>query len=179
MSLSLSKITFVLLVSLLSIKFDVGFVLVYAPGVTMTQETYRFAYEEANAELREILGQFDLLQARKAQIEQVVEALKALLVEGPMAEIIAAPAAEAAPYLVQQAVEASAEAKPDVAQEMFPEPTLQPDPAFNADNAEPAYAGEQSSDPFQRRIDNALRHGLGSRESRILPRALNGLLSRA
>jgi hypothetical protein len=145
----------------------------------MTQETYRFAYEEANAELREILGQFDLLQARKAQIEQVVEALKALLVEGPMAEIIAAPAAEAAPYLVQQAVEASAEAKPDVAQEMFPEPTLQPDPAFNADNAEPAYAGEQSSDPFQRRIDNALRHGLGSRESRILPRALNGLLSRA
>jgi hypothetical protein len=45
--------------------------------------------------------------------------------------------------------------------------------------AEPAYAVEQSSDPFQRRIDNALRHGLGSRESRILPRALSGLLSRA
>jgi hypothetical protein len=44
---------------------------------------------------------------------------------------------------------------------------------------EPAYAGEQSADPFQRRIDNALRHGLGSRDSRVLPRAVNGLLSRA
>ena len=44
---------------------------------------------------------------------------------------------------------------------------------------EPAYAGDQSSDPFQRRIDNALRHGLGSRDARILPRAVNGLLSRA
>jgi hypothetical protein len=74
----------------------------------MTQETYRFAYEEANAELREILGQFDLLQARKAQIEQVVEALKALLLEGPMAEATAALASEAAPYLVHQAVEAGA-----------------------------------------------------------------------
>jgi hypothetical protein len=145
----------------------------------MTQETYRFAYEEANSELREILGRFDLLQARKEQIEQVVEALKALLVEGPMAETEAASGVEAAPFLVQQVAEASMEAKTEVAQESFPEPTLQPEPAFNADNAEPAYAGEQSSDPFQRRIDNALRHGLGSRESRILPRALNGLLSRA
>ena len=153
--------------------------LVYAPGVTMTQETYRFAYEEANSELREILGQFDQLQARKEQIEQVVEALKALLFEGPMAETAAASGVEAAPFLVQQAAEASMEAKTEVTQESFPEPTLQPEPAFNADNAEPAYAGEQSSDPFQRRIDNALRHGLGTRESRILPRALNGLLSRA
>ena len=64
--------------------------LVYAPGVTMKQETYRFAYEEANAELREILGQFDLLQARKAQIEQVVEALKALLMEGVSSSTAAA-----------------------------------------------------------------------------------------
>lgn len=157
--------------------------LVYAPGVTMKQETYRFAYEEANAELREILGQFDLLQARKAQIEQVVEALKALLMEGPSAELAAAPAQESAPQLLQQAVETPVEAKQELAQGSFPEPSLQPEPVleptFNADNAEPAYAGEQSSDPFQRRIDNALRHGLGSRESRILPRALNGLLSRA
>lgn len=147
----------------------------------MKQETYRFAYEEANAELREILGQFDLLQARKSQIEQVVEALKALLVEGPLAEIAAAPATESAPQLLQQAIEAPVEAKQELAQESFPEPSPEPvlEPTFNADNAEPAYAGEQSSDPFQRRIDNALRHGLGSRESRILPRALNGLLSRA
>jgi hypothetical protein len=138
----------------------------------MTQDTYRFAYEEANAELREILGQFDQLQARKEQIEQVVDALKALLVEGSLAETIAAPADEAVPFLMETAQEA----KPEIAQESFSEPVIHLEPTLIA---EPAYAGEQSSDPFQRRIDNALRHGLGSRESRILPRALSGLLSRA
>jgi hypothetical protein len=136
----------------------------------MTQETYRFAYDEANAELREILGQFEQLQARKDQIEQVVDALKSLLMEGPLPATGATSAMESAPFLVHHALGIAVEPKPVAAQESFPEPSLQP---------EPAYAGEQSSDPFQRRIDNALRHGLGSRESRILPRALSGLLSRA
>jgi hypothetical protein len=141
----------------------------------MTQETYRFAYEEANAELREILGQFDQLQARKEQIEQVVDALKALLIEGPSVDTVAGPETEVAPFLVLQVAEADQEAKTEL-RESFSEPVihLEPTPI-----AEPAYAGEQSSDPFQRRIDNALRHGLGSRESRILPRSLSGLLSRA
>jgi hypothetical protein len=142
----------------------------------MTQETYRFAYEEANAELRQILGQFDQLQARKEQIEQVVDALKALLVEGPLVETVAEPTTESAPFLVHQVSEAAQEAMTEMALESFPEPAIHVEPILIA---EPAYAGEQSSDPFQRRIDNALRHGLGSRESRILPRALSGLLSRA
>ncbi len=141
----------------------------------MTQEAYRFAYDEANAELREILGQFELLRARKEQIEQVVEALKALLTDSPLPETSAEGRTEAAPFLVQQTIlqqigEATPEVKAEAAVESFPEPSFEP---------EPAYAAEQSSDPFQRRIDMALRHGLGSRESRILPRALNGLLSRA
>ena len=132
----------------------------------MTQETYRFAYDEANAELREIVTQFEQLEARKEQIEQVVEALKALLAEAPLTET-ASVEAESAPYLVQSLAETTTE---PITTESFPEPAFEP---------EPAYAAEQSSDPFQRRIDNALRHGLGARESRILPRALNGLLSRA
>jgi hypothetical protein len=135
----------------------------------MTQETYRFAYDEANAELLEILGQFELLQARKEQIEQLVEALKSLLVEGPSLAAGAATTMESVPFLVHHVSDVAVEQK-SVVQESFPEPSIQ---------AEPVYAGEQSSDPFQRRIDNALRHGLGSRESRILPRALSGLLSRA
>jgi hypothetical protein len=142
----------------------------------MTQETYRFAYDEANAELLEILGQFELLQARKEQIEQLMEALKALLVEGPVPEVGATAATESTPFLVHQSVAVVAEANAIVAQESFPEPSIHSEPVLIP---EPAYAGEQSSDPFQRRIDNALRHGLGSRESRILPRALSGLLSRA
>ncbi|HEV2214620.1 MAG TPA: hypothetical protein VGR64_04975, partial [Terracidiphilus sp.] len=42
--------------------------------------------------------------------------------------------------------------------------------------AEPV--AEMSSDPFQRRIDDVLRHGVGGRELRIHSRSLNGLLSR-
>jgi hypothetical protein len=130
----------------------------------MTQETYRFAYDEANAELREIVAQFERLEARKEHIEQLVEALRALIEETPAMELSSTDA-ETAPYLVQSVAEPAIEP----AQESFPEPSFEPEPVF----------AEQSSDPFQRRIDNALRHGLGARESRILPRALNGLLSRA
>ncbi len=130
----------------------------------MTQETYRFAYDEANAELREIVAQFERLEARKEHIEQLVEALRALIEETPALELSSTDA-EPAPYLVQSVAEPTIEPTP----ESFPEPSFEPEPVF----------AEQSSDPFQRRIDNALRHGLGARESRILPRALNGLLSRA
>lgn len=129
----------------------------------MTQDTYRFAYEEANAELREISGQFEQLLVRKERVEQVIEALRPLLGDVPAVEAsVNLQASEAAPFLVetQQIV---ADATPEV----VPEPV-----------SEPAFA-EQSSDPFQRRIDNALRHGFGSKDSRVLPRALNGLLSRA
>lgn len=128
----------------------------------MTQDTYRFAYDEANAELREIVGQFEQLRARKEQIEQVVKALQIVMDEAALED--AGASVEPAPFLVQ----ALEEPKVEIMAETYPE--LEPEPAF---------AGEQSADPFQRRIDNALRHGLGSRESRVLPRALNGLLSRA
>lgn len=46
----------------------------------MKQEAYRFAYDEANAELTQILGEFEQLRIRKDRIEKVVEALKPLAV---------------------------------------------------------------------------------------------------
>ena len=131
----------------------------------MTQETYLFAYEEAHAELNEIMGQFELLQARKEQMEQVVEALRVVLAGEEGLEAALAQSSDQVPFLVHQSVELLPEQKTEPA----------PEPAYEA---EPAFA-EQSSDPFQRRIDMALRHGLGARESRVLPRGLNGLLSRA
>ncbi len=151
----------------------------------MTQDTYRFAYEEASAELREILAQFDQLRARKAKMEQIVEVLKPLLTDVPASAAITAavqapvPAAVIPAAVIPAAVIPAAEPAPFLMQtvsEIQPEPVLEvtPEPA-----PEPAFATEVSSDPFQRRIDNALKHGFGSRESRILPRALNGLLSRA
>jgi hypothetical protein len=42
----------------------------------MKQEVYRFAFEEANSELTEIVGEFEQLRARKERIEKVIEALK-------------------------------------------------------------------------------------------------------
>jgi hypothetical protein len=50
----------------------------------MKQEAYRFAYDEATAELTQILGEFEQLRIRKDRIEKVVEALKPLaVVDGP------------------------------------------------------------------------------------------------
>jgi hypothetical protein len=157
--------TLVPLIALLISQNSTTFVLVYAPGVTMTQETYRFAFEEATSELREIAGQFEVLRVRKEQVEQVIDALRPLLSDGQVADSIVDKqvAIEAAPFLVQSA--------PEMISTPAPEAIAEPEP-------EPAYV-EQSSDPFQRRIDNALRHGFGGRESRVMPRALSGLLSRA
>jgi hypothetical protein len=131
----------------------------------MTQDTYRFAFEEATSELREIATQFDVLRVRKEQVEQVIEALRPLLSDAPVAvteSIATQQEAVEQPFLVQAVTEPIVQSAPDAS----PEPT-----------AEPVFA-EQSSDPFQRRIDNALRQGFGS-TSKIMPRALNGLLSRA
>lgn len=44
----------------------------------MKQEVYRFAFEEANSELNQIVGEFEQLRLRKDKIEKVVEALKPL-----------------------------------------------------------------------------------------------------
>jgi hypothetical protein len=42
----------------------------------MRQETYRFALDQASAELRDIVAKFESLRSRKEQIEAVVEALR-------------------------------------------------------------------------------------------------------
>ncbi len=127
----------------------------------MTQDTYRFAYEEATAELGEIVAQFDRLSQRKAQMEQVLEALKPLLSDVLLAETtVDGQTSEATPFLVQQV--AAVEPVAVEVEESHEEPVF-----------------EQSSDPFQRRIDNALRQGFGGRDSRVLSLGLNGLLTRA
>ena len=44
----------------------------------MNKEVYRFAFDEANAELSQIVGEFEQLRLRKERVEKVVEALKPL-----------------------------------------------------------------------------------------------------
>lgn len=129
----------------------------------MTQDTFRFAYEEANAELREILERFEQLRLRMVQMESVVQALRPLVSDEPMAEAGAeSEPGETAPFLVQQTTE--------MIPVPMPETVIEP-------AAEPGYA--DAGDPFQRRVDNALRHGLGARDARVLSLGLNGLLTRA
>ncbi|MGO9435718.1 MAG: hypothetical protein ACLPH3_00690 [Terracidiphilus sp.] len=51
----------------------------------MNKEVYRFAFDEANSELTQIVGEFEQLRLRKERVEKVVEALK------PLAGVDAAP----------------------------------------------------------------------------------------
>lgn len=48
----------------------------------MNKEAYRFAFDEANAELNAIMGEFEQLRMRKERVEKVVEALKPLAADG-------------------------------------------------------------------------------------------------
>ncbi|HZB89151.1 MAG TPA: hypothetical protein VE291_10865 [Terracidiphilus sp.] len=149
----------------------------------MTQDTYRFAYEEANAELSEIRGQFEQLQLRRNLVEQAIEALRPVLSDAPAAAIthtisFEMPPSEPLPFLVQQVqqVQQAQQAQQSVAVEPLVEQSV-PQPVMET-YAEPQYA-QESSDPFQRRIDNALRQGFGGRDSRVMSLGLNGLLTRA
>ena len=128
----------------------------------MRQEVYRAAYEEANAELTEILGKFEKLRQRKDRIEKVVEMLK------PMAGF--EMSASVTPKVVDlpsepiQVVAESASLADRQEAEAVPEPVQR--------HVEP------SSDPFQRRIDSALGLSGGVRDSREFGRRFSGSLQR-
>jgi hypothetical protein len=129
----------------------------------MRHETYRFALDEASAELRTIVTQYEALRIRKEQVEKVVEALKPFLslqTEIPAAETDAIevtsdaemPVTEPAEFVYMQVSGPSTESV-QVSAELHEE-------AFQA-NAEAtaeqvAYFRQPSADPFQRRIDDAL-----------------------
>ncbi len=126
----------------------------------MRDDAYRAAFEEANAELKEISSQIDQLQQRQTRLERVAEVLK------PLAETTGA---------TQFSEPLKIETHHDEAQQ-FSEPASAP----QQENTEPAavpaasYA-ETSSDPFQRRINNALRQGFGSGDGREYSRLFSGL----
>lgn len=136
----------------------------------MRQETYRFALDEATAELRGIVTQFEALKARKEQIEHVLEALKPFLdlqAEAPTVEVSAAftapevePAAPEPQFTFMQVSTPGMEiVKTEPAPVAVVEPVLEPVPVAAMDEATPeqvAYFRQPAADPFQRRIDDAL-----------------------
>ena len=150
----------------------------------MRQETYRFALDQATAELNDIVTQFESLKAKKEQIEKIVEALRpfiGLQSETPTVEASApffaqefAPAPVVEQAVVEQAVSEEhieftfmqvtgpgmqVEKSEPVRVETHVEETevLEPVHALDEATAEQvAYFRQPSADPFQRRIDDAL-----------------------
>jgi hypothetical protein len=103
----------------------------------MRQDVYRVAYDEAHSELLEISKRFEELRQRKESLESVVIAL------GPMLGVLPAT----------QAPQSTGEV-PD------PIPQNAPEPAnynFNQVAATSPEGDESITDPFQRRVRNALK----------------------
>jgi hypothetical protein len=133
----------------------------------MRHEVYRVAFDEASAELSEILTRFDQLRLRKDRIEKVVEALKPLI-----------PASEshvAEPELSATLVERQA------AGEEQPTAAAAPTPFAAAPNPIPytvQQAVEESNDPFSRRAENSSGLSSAAKDLREYSRLFNTGTSR-
>ena len=105
----------------------------------MRQEVYRVAFDEARAELNEILGKFEQLRLRKDRIEKLVEALKPLITGYDL------PVSSA-----EQSVAVAVPQPATVAASPIPYPLRQ--------------TIEPSNDPFSRNTDSAVGVGAGANE---------------
>jgi len=101
----------------------------------MRQEVYRVAYDEASAELSEILGKYEQLRLRKDRIEKVVDALKPLVLAMEAAN---APERTVIPERQQMPVEVPVRPAPEPVQSAAPSPIPYP-------------VQQPVSDPFARR----------------------------
>lgn len=137
----------------------------------MRQEVYRVAYDEASAELSEILAKFEQLRVRKDRIEKVVDALKPLVAsnestvrtaEGSLAPI---ERQVAVPVPVQEPVAVAAAPAPvPVASNPIPYPVQQ--------------AVEEANDPFSRRVESTIGAGSSSKDLREYSRLFSTGTSR-
>ena len=103
----------------------------------MRQDVYRVAQDEAHSELLEISKRFEELRRRKESLESVVTALAPMLgvaIPTPTTQ----PAYEPAPPAPQGTAE-------------------QANHTFNEASAPQADSEESITDPFQRRVRNALK----------------------
>ncbi|HMG85987.1 MAG TPA: hypothetical protein VK574_09590 [Terracidiphilus sp.] len=146
----------------------------------MRQETYRFALDQATAELNDIVTQFESLKAKKEQIEKIVEALRPFI--GLQAETLTveasasffAPEFAPAPVVEQTVSEEPIaftfmqvsgpgmeveKSEPVHVKAHVEEKEEILEPVHALDEATPeqvAYFRQPTADPFQRRIDDAL-----------------------
>lgn len=131
----------------------------------MRQEVYRVAFDEASAELSEILARFEQLRLRKDRIEKVVEALKPLIVSNDVRNSTQAPVPErTAPPAAEPAV------VPAAAMAAQPVPAATPFPIQQS--------VDEAADPFSRRVENVMGMSSSSRDVREYSRLFNTGTSR-
>jgi hypothetical protein len=131
----------------------------------MRQEVYRVAYDEASAELSELLARYEQLRLRKDRMEKVIEALKPLVLDNTQV-----PASERSATLLERPVAVNE-----------PQPTAYPAPAPPAPSPIPIpvqQAVEEANDPFSRRVESAIGAGSGSKDVREYSRLFNTGTSR-
>jgi hypothetical protein len=131
----------------------------------MRQEVYRVAFDEANAELSEILGKFELLRLRKDRIEKVVEALKPLV----------AASESTASVLERASVSAERQVHPEAPSSHTSVEAPQPAPTPMPYPVQPT---AQSSDPFARRIESAVGQSSAAKDVSEYSRLFNTGVSR-
>ncbi|MGO9435716.1 MAG: hypothetical protein ACLPH3_00680 [Terracidiphilus sp.] len=129
----------------------------------MRQEVYRVAFDEASAELSEILAKFEQLRVRKDRVEKVVEALKPLVAS----EAIASSAERAAAPVERQPVpsEGPGHALSEAGQTAPPSPIPYP-------------VQQPASDPFSRRIETSVGQGGSAKDVSEYTRLFNTGVSR-
>jgi hypothetical protein len=138
----------------------------------MRQEVYRVAFDEASAELSEILARFEQLRLRKDRIEKVVEALKPLVFSDEVRNLTPAPTPErSAPPVVERVVPvAEPAATPVVPVAAQPAPNSVPFPSQQT--------VDDAADPFSRRVENVMGMSSSSRDVREYSRLFNSGSSR-
>ncbi|MDE3187562.1 MAG: hypothetical protein KGM96_08590 [Acidobacteriota bacterium] len=140
----------------------------------MRQDVYRVAYDEAISELSDIINKYEQLRQRKERVEKAVEVLKPLVGAYARASSVNQNVAGSSPDEPPPPADPSpnsgveAVAVPAAVLQRVEEPISYPAPQ----------AVDTSSDPFQRRINNALKQGFGGGESREFARAFAGGLLR-
>jgi hypothetical protein len=109
----------------------------------MRQDVYRVAYDEANAELLAITKRFEELKGRKTSLEGVVAVLRPMLgIDAPSSQAPVQPAE------VQLTQSVAAQEPANYTFNQVPGPLPEPE--------------EETSDPFQRRVRNALKFSNGN-----------------
>lgn len=145
----------------------------------MRLEVYRVAYDEASAELSEILGKFEQLRLRKERVEKVVEALKPLIASNEFHSRAQAPApAPERPSIPVERPAVVAEAPLPV-----PIPAPVPVPAQAAPTlasipAQSQPSVDEAADPFSRRVENVMGMSSAARDVREYSRLFNSSSSR-